>query len=171
MQIVYSLRAIQCFLRGMSAWNYGDPLTRLLIETKSTSRKGLVVRHPSATSTNFIDLQVGVSTVASVDGAGSLTCSAITATSTVTLAADPTIALHAATKQYVDTSRMYSTEQYASTASYNYFGFTTVDGLWKVNRFDVTTGAKTTAQDSNNGPGTYADLTAAWVDYLTLVYA
>ena len=84
--------------------------------------------------------------------------------------ADPTAATHAATKQYVDTSRMYSTEQYASTASYNYFGFTTVDGFWKVNRFDVTTGAKTTAQDSNNGPGTYADLTEAWVDYLTLVY-
>ena len=90
---------------------------------------------------------------------------------TVTLAEAPTASMHAATKQYVDTSRMYSTEEYASTATYNYFGFTTVDGLWKVNRFDVTTGAKTTAQDSNNGPGTYADLTAAWVDYLTLTYS
>jgi hypothetical protein len=94
----------------------------------------------------------------------------LTLTGDITLPQDPTSALHAATKQYVDTSRMYSTEEYASTASYNYFGFTTVDGFWKVNRFDVTTGAKTTAQDSNNGPGTYADLTAAWVDYLTLVY-
>jgi hypothetical protein len=118
----------------------------------------------STTSAASLNIPSGVAPTAATDGD-------IWHESDELLYRDSTVTQTIATKQYVDLSRMYSTEEYASTASYNYFGFTTVDGFWKVNRFDVTTGAKTTAQDSNNGPGTYADLTAAWVDYLTLVYA
>lgn len=141
-----------------------DTVYSLWLDTDKTAKFSSTVFHAaSTTSAASLNISAGVAPTTPTNGD-------IWHESDELLYRDSTVTQTIATKQYVDTSRMYSTEEYASTPSYNYFGFTTVDGFWKVNRFDVTTGAKTTAQDSNNGPGTYADLTEAWVDYLTLVY-
>jgi len=76
------------FSESESMWNIADPGCRLLINTKSTSRKGIVFNHPSATSTELLDLQVANTTVASISGSGGMTLGdkAILAASTVSAA-------------------------------------------------------------------------------------
>lgn len=72
---------------------------------------------------------------------------------------------------YNDASiHQYSTEKHFNNLTYHYYGFTDSNGVWFINRFAVSNGSISTGQDSNNTPGTYADLSAAWVDVLTLTY-
>lgn len=52
--------------------------------------------------------------------------------------------------------------------TYYYYGGTDSNGDWKINRYNRTTLAKTSATESNNGA--YLTLAAAWADRTTLTY-
>ncbi len=100
--IVHTTSGVDQWEVGIGTWNTGNTLTRTTIISGSSDTSA--VNFSSGTKDIFMTYPASKTAVAGEDITfADVTATDITSTGTVTLSADPSSALQAATKQYVDT--------------------------------------------------------------------